>query len=127
VTLQTVAGHPLAGAVRFSFEEQPGGDSLRFQVEVLDRAASAFDWLAMAALGSRMQRANWREIVETLVEESGGAAPAGVQEQDDTLEGDEAERVESWLRELALARKRATHATESSVAPESSRDPASAP
>jgi NADH dehydrogenase len=124
VTLQTVAGHPLAGAVRFSFVSQPPDGALRFEVEVLERAASALDWLAMAAIGSRMQRANWREIVETLVEESGGAAPAGVQEQDETLEGEHAERVETWLRELAVARRRATHATESAVAPESSRDPA---
>ena len=124
LTLQTVAGHPLAGAVRFSFTPQPSEGAVRFQVEVVERAASAVDWLAMAALGSRMQRANWREIVETLVEESGGAAPQGVQERSETLEGENAERVETWLRELALARKRATHATEQSVAPESSRDPA---
>ena len=126
LTLQTVAGHPLAGAVRFSFAPRPGDRALRFEVEVLDRAASTFDWIAMAALGSRMQRANWREIVERLIEESGGTAPAGVQEHDETLEGEAAEGVESRLRELALARRRATHATEQGVAPEGARDAAAA-
>jgi uncharacterized protein YbjT (DUF2867 family) len=122
LTLQTVEGHPLAGAVRFAFTPRDGdARALRFEIEVLDRAASAFDWLAMAALGSRLQRATWREIVETLVEESGGAAPAGVQESDETLEGDEAEREERRLRELSLARKRATHEAEQGVAPESER------
>ncbi len=108
LTLQTIEGHPLAGAVRFAVRAR-GADALRFEVEVLDRAASAFDWMAMAALGSRLQRATWREMVEAMVEESGGAAPDGVQEEDATLEGDDAARVEEWLRALAEARRRADH------------------
>jgi NADH dehydrogenase len=108
LTLQTLAGHPLAGAVRFSVEET-GVRALRFSVEVIERAASALDWLAMAALGSRMQRATWREIVDGMVEESGGTAPDGVQEEDGTLEGPDAERAEAWLRTLAEERRRHEH------------------
>jgi NADH dehydrogenase len=123
LTLQTVAGHPLAGAVRFVFTEaaaptQPatgagaGGGALpfRFEVEVFDRAADPFDWMAMAVIGSRLQEANWEKIVETVIEESGGQAPAGVERDAETLEGEAAERVESWLDELALTRKRASNA-----------------
>jgi NADH dehydrogenase len=110
LTLQTVEGHPLAGAVHFSAE--PRGDALRFEVSVAERAANAFDWVAMATLGSRLQRATWRDIVDTMVAASGGEAPDGVQESDERLEGEEAERVEQWLRELADARRRAAHAEE---------------
>lgn len=116
LTLQTVAGHPLAGAVRFAFVEReaPGAASgarpFRFEVEVFDRAADPFDWLAMAVLGNRLQRANWVQIVESVVEESGGRAEGGVQTAEHTLEGEDAERVERWLGELALARKRASNA-----------------
>mgnify|MGYP002778175574 FL=1 len=113
LTLQTVEGHPLAGAVRFTFAPPGSGDApadgaagFRFQVEVFDRAASAFDQLAMAVVGHRLQRANWEEIVQTVVDESGGRAPLGVQVHEETLEGEAAERVDALLRELALARKR---------------------
>jgi hypothetical protein len=79
---------------------------------VVERAASALDWLAMAALGSRLQRATWREIVEGMAEESGGTAPDGVQEEDATLDGGEAERAEAWLRTLAEERRRHEHETQ---------------
>jgi NADH dehydrogenase len=119
LTLQTVEGHPLAGAVRFAFTESEGGAEgtarsgprpFRFEVEVFDRAADALDWLAMTLVGSRLQAANWEEIVSTVVEESGGRAPAGVERADETLEGEAAAAVERWLGELALARKRAANA-----------------
>jgi NADH dehydrogenase len=105
LTLQTVEGHPLAGAVRFTATGRDGG--LRFGVEVFDRAASAVDWVAMATVGGRMQDATWRELVERVIRECGGTAPAGVQEERADLTGDDAERVERWLESLALARKRA--------------------
>jgi NADH dehydrogenase len=107
LTLQTVEGHPLAGAVHFACE--PRGDALRFEVCVVERAANLFDYVAMAALGSRLQRATWRDIVGTMVEASGGEASDGVQESDETLEGDEAEREESRLRALTDERRRAAH------------------
>jgi NADH dehydrogenase len=116
LTLQTVAGHPLAGAVRFAFAEGEapaaggGARPFRFTVEVFDRAADPFDWMAMAVLGNRLQRANWERIVEQIVEDSGGRAPGGVGVEERTLEGEDAERVERWLAELALARKRASNA-----------------
>ncbi len=116
LTLQTVAGHPLAGAVRFAFAERGapagagGARPFRFEVEVFDRAADPFDWLAMTVVGGRMQQANWEAIVGTIVDESGGRAPAGVERAEESLEGEAAERVERWLGGLALDRKRASNA-----------------
>ncbi len=106
LTLQTVEGHPLAGAVRFTFTER-GGDAVApfgFEVEVFERAADPFDWAAMALLGSVLQRANWKEMVRTVVEESGGEGT--LESEEGTLEGDDVRRVEAWLRELALQRAR---------------------
>ena len=131
LTLQTVAGHPLAGAVRFAFAEREtperetperetperetpaGGDGVRpfrFEIAVFDRAADPFDWLAMAVVGNRLQRANWVRIVESVIEESGGQAEGGVQTEERELAGEDAERVERWLGELALERKRVSNA-----------------
>jgi NADH dehydrogenase len=108
LTLQTVEGHPLAGAVRFVCSRRDG--FLRFEVELFERAASTVDWLAMTTVGSRLQDATWRELVERVIADSGGDAPDGVQEDRADLEGKEAEWVEKWLEELALARKRAENA-----------------
>ena len=77
---------------------------------MFDRAADPFDWIAMTLVGGRLQRANWEEIVSTVVAESGGAAPAGVEHAAESLEGEAAEHVERWLGELALERKRAANA-----------------
>jgi nucleoside-diphosphate-sugar epimerase len=109
LTLQTVAGHPLAGAVRFVLT--PNGDRQLFEVELFDRAANTFDWFAMTAIGGRLQDRTWQELVERFVRESGGRAADGVHQQAERLEGAEAERVERWLEELALARKRAENAS----------------
>ena len=105
ITLQTVAGHPLAGAVRFTVA--PHGDRVLFEVELFDRAASTLDRVAMAVAGDRMQDATWHELVENVVAESGGRAADGVQSQREDLDGADAERVERWLAELAMTRKRA--------------------
>jgi NADH dehydrogenase len=113
LTLQTIEGHPLAGAVRFTLGPPPTPvhtGVLRFQVEVYDRAANVVDWLAMATVGDRMQSATWNELVERIVAESGGKAPNGVESDDSTLEKDDAEMIESWLRELALSEKQERNA-----------------
>jgi NADH dehydrogenase len=109
VTLQTVEGHAISGAVRFAIEPSTGSD-YRFLVELFDRAASVIDWVAMTAVGARLQDATWRELVEGVVTESGGVAAGGVQESHETLDGAEAERVERWLAELATRRRREANA-----------------
>jgi NADH dehydrogenase len=108
VTLLTLAGHPLAGAVEFSFDNRGDnrGDGVRFMIEVCDRAANRVDQLVMRAVGDKMQNANWRQVVRRVVKESGGAAPSGVFYEAEELGDEEAERVEARLEELVIKRKR---------------------
>lgn len=111
LTLVTLEGHPLAGAVRFRCEPRGAGSTtrgsvLRFEVQVHDRASNLVDWVVMATVGGHIQRATWKGIVEEVVRQSGGSAPDGVHHESETLAGEEAERIEGWLRELVLERKR---------------------
>jgi NADH dehydrogenase len=108
VTLLTLEGHPLAGAVRFLTEAR--GDDVRFQVEVYDRPANVLDFIAMRTLGDRLQSHTWSQVVEHMVERSGGSAPAGVERQSESLDEAEAERIEQWVEELAMRRKRTENA-----------------
>ncbi|MEO8334510.1 MAG: NAD-dependent epimerase/dehydratase family protein [bacterium] len=105
VTLITLAGHPLAGAVRFLAEQR--GDAVRFQVEVYDRAANLIDLIAMRTLGDRLQSHTWSRVVENMIERSGGTAPAGVEHDSETLNDEEAALIGKWLEELVVERKRA--------------------
>src|SRR5947209_3373395 len=57
ITLLTLAGHPIAGAVRFLIESR--GDAVRFEIQVWDRPASMIDQLLMRAAGEWLQRAAW--------------------------------------------------------------------
>lgn len=108
MTLMTLEGHPLAGAVRFFCEET--GGRLTFEVRVYDRAANVIDWLAMGTVGGRVQNATWRQLVENVIRESGGKCAAGVQEEARTLTDAQAGEVEAWLEGLVVARKRAERA-----------------
>ncbi|HVE78837.1 MAG TPA: NAD-dependent epimerase/dehydratase family protein [Gemmatimonadaceae bacterium] len=100
MTLVTLDGHPLAGAVRFLAETR--GDCVRFEVQTYDRAATLPDLVVMRTIGGRLQDATWAELVERVVRESGGAAPDGVQRDRVTLDDERATRVNDWLRELVL-------------------------
>ena len=115
-TLVTVAGHPLAGAIRFVAEQR--GDLLRFEVRLYDRPANLADWLMMRAVGDSMQARTWESLVQAMVEESGGAAVTPVQHAETYLDENKAERVEAWVKELVVERKRAEHAN---AKPRSSR------
>lgn len=104
ITLVTLSGHPLSGAVRFLSEAR--GDDLRFEVQVYDRASNVADWLLMQAVGDRVSDAAWRGMVENVVRATAGAAPAGVVQDAEELDQDKAERIEDWVRGLAIERKR---------------------
>lgn len=108
VTLLTLEGHPLAGAVRFLCE--PRGDAVRFQVEVYDRPANLIDFIAMRALGDRLQEHTWAHVVEKMLELSGGSAPEGVQSETKSLDEQEAAAIDRWVKELAVRRKRTENA-----------------
>lgn len=114
VTLITLAGHPLAGAVRFACE--PAGNGIRFQVDVFDRAANMIDLIAMRTVGDRLQDRTWTQVVERMVALSGGRAEGGVQHHQESLSDEDAEEVMAWLEELTTARKRAENAEAISAA-----------
>ena len=107
-TLLTLEGHPLAGAVHFATAAV--GSDVRFQVEVFDRAANMLDLIAMRTLGDRLQAQTWTEVVDNVIRLSGGRAAEGVQHESRSLDDEEAERVEQWLDDLALQRKREENA-----------------
>ena len=102
-TLVTLAGHPLAGAVRFLGEAR--GQNLRFEIQVFDRAANIIDLVFMRTLGERMQDASWREMVENVARDSGGTVIC-VRQETETLDDEQADRIEEWLRDLVMERKR---------------------
>jgi NADH dehydrogenase len=108
VTLLTLEGHPLAGAVRFLCE--PRGNAIRFQVEVYDRPANMIDFIAMRALGDRLQNHTWAHVVEEMVQISGGTAPEGVEQETVSLDDDEAAAIERWCEEIAMRMKRTENA-----------------
>lgn len=98
ITLLTVAGHPIAGAVRL--EVEPRGDGLRFQIHVFDRAGSIADELLMHAGGDVLQRLTWTELAENVAKLAGGDA-SSVESDTTELRGADARRVEAWAAALA--------------------------
>lgn len=108
VTLLTLAGHPLAGAVRFLTEER--GNQIRFQAEVFDRAANVIDLIAMRTVGDRLQDHTWSQVVENVVRLSGGIAEKEVEHDTESLSEEEATTITKWLQELTIQRKRAENA-----------------
>jgi len=108
VTLLTLEGHPLAGAVRFLCESR--GQAIRFQVEVYDRPANVIDFIAMRAIGDRLQDHTWSHVVDKMVQVSGGSAPEGVEHETVTLDDDEAAAIERWCEDLVMGIRREENA-----------------
>lgn len=103
-TLCTLAGHPLAGAVRFLAEDR--ADRIRFQVEVYDRPATMVDYLVMRPVGELLQSATWDKVVAAVVEASEGRAVDGIEHEESVLDGDQSERIDGWLRDLIMEQRR---------------------
>lgn len=104
MTLVTLEGHPLAGAIRFLFEER--GDAVRFEVQSYDRAGSTIDRVAMSTIGRFLKSGTWGALVERMVEVSGGRAPEGVQRESEALDEEQAAKVEEWVEEIVVERKK---------------------
>jgi uncharacterized protein YbjT (DUF2867 family) len=104
ITLATLEGHPLAGAVRFHFEEVGGG--VRFTIQVADRPATRIDYVSMLLGGNLAQRSAWIRTAERVVEASGGEAPHGVKHRVTDLDDEAAEPVVDWLKALINRRRR---------------------
>jgi uncharacterized protein YbjT (DUF2867 family) len=104
MTFVTVEGHHLAGAIRFSVREL--ADRLRFEIRSYTRAADLLDGLGMAAVGRKLQKETWKSVVEAVVDRCHGTAADGVCEEAWELTPREAGRVERWVEEVVLNRKR---------------------
>jgi uncharacterized protein YbjT (DUF2867 family) len=104
ITLATLEGHPLAGAVRFEFAEVPTG--LRFTINVADRPATALDYVGMALVGNAAQRKAWVTTAERVVEASGGEAPDGVRHSAASLDDEQAAPFQAWIERMVARRLR---------------------
>lgn len=103
VVFATLEGHPLAGIVEFTTSEE--GDVVRFAIDVYDRAANWIDLIGVRTLGGPAQAANWRALVQRIIDASGGTSD-GVQQQSEKLDEEEASRVEERVRRIVQERKR---------------------
>ncbi|HEX4684127.1 MAG TPA: DUF1990 family protein [Gemmatimonadaceae bacterium] len=97
ITMLTLAGHPLAGAVRFLVE--PRGDAVRFEVQVYERPASAIDQLLMSTVGDWLQRQAWIALTENVARAAGGEND-GVQTLAEELSAHELDVVNEWAKTL---------------------------
>lgn len=109
ITMLTLEGHPLAGAVRFLVE--PRGDRVRVEVQVFERAATVVDLLAMRTVGDFLQNRSWEAVVRNLAEAAGGTLVEGVVRESESLDDAQEDRVEEWLERLVVRLKREEHAT----------------
>ncbi|HVG25088.1 MAG TPA: NAD(P)H-binding protein [Thermoanaerobaculia bacterium] len=103
VVFATLEGHPLAGIVEFTSGEENG--VLRFAVDTWTRASNVFDWLAARTVGAPAQDANWRAVVQNVIDASGGTSE-GVQQEKEKLSDEDASRAEERIKTLIQTRKR---------------------
>ena len=109
IVFATVEGHPIAGIVEFTTQDLPGA-RVRFAIEVSARAANIFDFVALHTIGDPAQSANWRTVVQRMVDASGGTSD-GVQHEVRTLDAEESAQVEKNIRAMIQSRKRGESAT----------------
>jgi NADH dehydrogenase len=107
ITLMTMRGHPLAGAVRFLTTPVAGG--VMFEVQVFDRPANVLDWVLMRPVGDRLQETTWRQLAMNVARVAGAANPK-IAEAVESLDANQAEAVERWARTLVLSQERAATA-----------------
>lgn len=98
LTLLTVAGHPIAGAVRFLVEPNEG--AIRFEIQVYDRPATVIDQIMKRTLGDWLQRAAWISTAQRVARAAGGSA-SEVQSRMDELDDHELALVDEWASTLS--------------------------
>ncbi len=106
--MATIEGHPLAGSVQFSTTD--ASDGVEFAIDTYTRSANFFDWMAMNTVGAPLQDANWKRVVQRVIDLSGGAADKSVQSTSEELDDAAAEKAEKTLRSTVNARVRAESA-----------------
>lgn len=106
VTLVTLEGHPLSGAIRFGVEPGPGG-APTLEVRSVTRSSDLVDLIGMRTVGKVAQKATWTTFLERWAERAGLPLTAGgARTETRTLEGEEARAAEAWVREVVMRRKR---------------------
>lgn len=105
VTLATLKGHPLAGMVRFLFE-QHGPADVHAEIRVYARAGGLFDHIALSTIGTALQNEAWKTTLERVVELSGGEAPDGIQHESSKLDEHEDDMVQEWMESMVQERRR---------------------
>jgi len=103
VVFATVEGHPLAGIVEFTTAETETG--VRFAIDTWTRPSNIVDFIAMRTVGEPVQSANWRAVVDNVVEASGGTS-GGVETQSVKLNEEEAELAADRIRSMIRSRQR---------------------
>jgi uncharacterized protein YbjT (DUF2867 family) len=103
VVLATIEGHPLAGIVEFTTTDT--ADGVRFAIYVYARASNFLDWIAVRTVGAPAQNANWRNVVQRVIDASGGTSD-GVHEEKEKLSEEDASAVEKRVRGIVQERKR---------------------
>jgi uncharacterized protein YbjT (DUF2867 family) len=103
VVFATIEGHPLAGIVEFTTKELGGG--VRFAIDVYSRASNFFDLIATRTVGGPAQSANWRAVVQRIIDASGGTSD-GVHDEAEKLNDEDAKAVEMRVKSLVQERKR---------------------
>jgi NADH dehydrogenase len=109
VTLATVEGHPLAGIVRFRFDDR-GNDVIRFTIDVSERPATRFDQVAMALIGTAAQTRTWKQTAEKVAVDAGASSPGEVSDESWDLDDEDAEPLEEWARDLIRRRRQRENA-----------------
>jgi nucleoside-diphosphate-sugar epimerase len=97
-TLATVRGHPLAAAIMMGTSSY--GGAVRFEITVIERAATEIDAIALASGGSWLEHLTMSELVECVIRASGGEAIDGVLEDEQELVDDDAELAEAEIASL---------------------------
>jgi NADH dehydrogenase len=105
ITCATLAGHVLAGMVRFRTEDR--GDGVVFEVHTVDHAGSRLDRVALALGGLQIKQWTWRRFVKDVVTLSGGHAPDGIEKESAPLTHVETQAIRRRLEEYARAHERA--------------------
>ena len=101
ITLLTLAGHPIAGAVRFEVMPREGpAHALRFQIEVYERPASIVDELMLRTVGEWLQRATWVGLAENVAKAAGGTARP-IEATREELSDQELDVVDKWAATLS--------------------------
>lgn len=104
IVFATIEGHPIAGIVEFNTKAFDDG-TVRFAIDVFSRVSNFFDFVAMKAGGEHAQAANWRTVVQRMIDTSGGTSD-GVHQESITLGDEEAKAIEEQIRAMVQQRKR---------------------